>query len=171
MRSKAEKTKYQNSLIAPKYKFTDGRVIGCISCKDCNKPRMIYSAQALSKFTQSQREIFEATLTECDFICGDTLFDKSRADHKVFVDQQVQVQRSLTCVDPIELRYYNFLAMAQNKVKRISYLEDVKERNPPCSFCAEPLTNDIVKVFNQLRLKKTRVWPCCSGEACMRLAV
>ena len=63
------------------------------------------------------------------------------------------------------------LPFRQNKVKRISYLEDVKEQNPPCSFCAEPLTNDIVKVFNQLRLKKTRVWPCCSGKACMRLAV
>ena len=156
--SKVQQKKFLDSLKNPTYRWSDNKARLCIRCKDCNKPRLVYSNNALSKYTPDERRVLQTTLDECDFICGDSLLDVSRADHKTFIENEIQVQRQLSCNEPVELRYYNLLA---NQKK--TFLDEERKTHPPCAFCGEPLSYDLVGKFNDFRVKKNKVWPCCGG--------
>ena len=93
---------------------------GVVSCKDCMKPRLIYSTTSPSRMVppvvdgvvptpqqvadcqRMAKDVLQDAMQSTSYVCGAPVLDPDHPFHSVF-----QAQSTLTCSDPVEPFFYS----------------------------------------------------------------
>jgi hypothetical protein len=134
---------------------------GVVTCKDCGKPRMIYSPTAPGRMVppivggviptpeqvaQCQgmaKEVLQEVSSLETYVCGASLLDLDHSFHGVFI-----AQATLTCSDPVEPFYYTCPPSS-----RSGFSANL------CCFCA---LNEALTLDEELKGLFRTVLPVCS---------
>ena len=91
---------------------TAGRLKRTVTCKECDKPRVLHAAKKLKK---PELEKLDRALDATDFTCETTAQDLAAAGHPASqaILSQVYIRSDLRCADTVEISYYSSAAFPQ----------------------------------------------------------
>jgi hypothetical protein len=88
------------------------------------KPRLVYTQEALGKYSSKEQKEIEEAVAEPHWVCGAPLFDEQHP-----LTDQVVVREELTCCSPIEALFYKC-------INKLYAADEVDEQLALCAHCA-----------------------------------